>query len=63
LAQYLEVEEIPQEDQGPVSMQKFQVSDMDKIENAALNLRRVWNLGDDAIENLMGLLRKIFARI
>jgi hypothetical protein len=40
LARYLEVEEILQEDQAPVSLPKFQVRDMDKIENAALDLRR-----------------------
>lgn len=56
LERYLEVEEILQENQPPVSLPKFQVSNMDDIENAALELRRLWNLGDDAIENLMELL-------
>lgn len=56
LERYLEVEEILQEDQSPVSLPKFQVSSLDDIENAALELRRLWNLGDDAIENLMELL-------
>jgi Zn-dependent peptidase ImmA (M78 family)/DNA-binding XRE family transcriptional regulator len=56
LERYLEVEEILQEDQSPVSLPKFQVSSLDDIEKAALELRRFWNLGDDAIENLMELL-------
>ncbi len=56
LERYLEIEEIIQEDQVPVSLPKFQVSNMDEIEDAALELRRLWNLGDDAIENLMELL-------
>lgn len=56
LERYLEIEEILQEDQSPVSLPKFQVSSLDDIENAALELRRLWNLGDDAIENLMELL-------
>lgn len=56
LERYLEVEEILQEDQSPVSLPKFQVSSLDDIEKVALELRRLWNLGDDAIENLMELL-------
>ena len=39
LERYLEVEEILQENQTPVSLPKFQVSNMDDIENAALELR------------------------
>lgn len=56
LERYLEVEELLQENQAPVTLPKFQVDSMGEIEKAALELRRLWNLGDDAIENLMELL-------
>jgi Zn-dependent peptidase ImmA (M78 family) len=56
LERYLEVEAILQEDQVQISLPRFQVGTMNQIEQAAVELRRLWNLGDDAIESLMELL-------
>ena len=56
LERYLEVEAILQEDQAQISLPQFHVGNMSDIEQAAVELRRLWNLGDDAIESLMELL-------
>lgn len=56
LERYLEIEAIVQEDQVRFPLPKFSIEKMEDIEQAALELRRIWNLGDDAIESLMELL-------
>ena len=56
LERYLEVESFfPGEEMGS-SLPGYQVRTMEDVESAALQLRALWNLGDDAIVNLVQLL-------
>lgn len=53
---YLEVESLfPDDEQRVVSLPHRTVSSFDQIEEAALDLRKAWNLGLDPIENLIQL--------
>lgn len=53
---YLEVEDLFPEERHNELLPQFNVSSLDEIEEVALNLRNHWNLGNDAIENLVQLL-------
>lgn len=56
LERYIEIEEILHEERSKVQLPQFSVRTMDDVEAAAENLRKIWNLGIDAIESLMELL-------
>lgn len=53
---YLEVESLFPEEQGMPGLPTYKVSSMDEIEAVALEFRNRWNIGYDAIENLVQLL-------
>ncbi|MAT40832.1 MAG: hypothetical protein CL609_00720 [Anaerolineaceae bacterium] len=56
LERYLEIEGLMEDNKGVPLLPNYPVKDIEDIEEAALKLRKEWNLGSDAIENLMELL-------
>lgn len=61
LERYLEIERILRPEEGGLAFEHpsgfpRSVSSMEEVERAALDLRRVWDLGSDPIENLVHLL-------
>lgn len=53
---YLEVESLFLEEQHTSNLPLYKVTSLDEVESAAIKLRDRWNLGLDAIENLVQLL-------
>ncbi len=61
LERYIEIERILRPDEGGLAFEfpsgyPRAVSSMEEVEEAALDLRRAWDLGSDPIENLVHLL-------
>jgi Zn-dependent peptidase ImmA (M78 family) len=53
---YLEVESLFPSEQRTFPLPVYAVSSFDQVESAAVELRKVWNLGLDPIENMIQLL-------
>ena len=57
LERYIELEDLfPEEKASGINLPQYPIKSFEDIENAARNLRLAWELGFDAIENLMELL-------
>jgi transcriptional regulator with XRE-family HTH domain len=56
LERYLETEELFPGEHSPIILPSYDVQSLNQIEDVATNLRKVWKLGLDPIENLTQLL-------